>query len=564
MLLPPVYDPVLIRSLAASLNIAEMGAALLLQRDLTTEEGASHFLFPDLTRLHDPFLFPDMEKAVARIAEALRGKEKICIYGDYDVDGITAVALLVRTLQDLSAEVEWYIPDRLKEGYGLSDKGIQDIHTRGVGLIVTVDCGITADQEIALARSLGMDVIVTDHHLSRDPLPEAVALINPKLPGSPYPDKDLSGVGVAFKLASALQQRFYHTDSASEHSLPLYLDLVTIGTLADVVPLLGENRILVHAGLDQLKRSGCEGVKALLLESGLYGKPMTGSAIAFSLTPLINAAGRLGEPAMALRLFLTSSTDEAKTLARELKGFNVKRKALDQAITEECIGRIEASPILLDSAFLVLASDQWHPGVMGIVASRLMERYGRPALLLSIENGVARGSARSIPAFHVLDAITTCRDLLIDFGGHRLAAGVEIREDNIPVLSDRLNRFAQTALSGQTLLPVVQTDLAFSDLDALDWETLHLLKRFEPFGAGNQKPLFYVPACRVMGSPRLLNGGHLKFRVSAGRTTFDAIAFRMGHRLNDLVKGPVTLAFHAEENEWNGQKNIQLNVRGIA
>ena len=562
---PPPRDPAAVQALAKDLNVPEIIASLLLLRDLGSAEKASAFFDPKLSGLHSPFLFPDMEKAVERILTALREKEKICIYGDYDVDGITAIALLYRYLQSLNADVFHYIPDRLKEGYGLSETGIRWIHGQGARLIVTVDCGITADKEAALISGLDMDLIITDHHLPLETLPRALALINPKLPGT-YPDQELSGVGVAFKLAQAIQERLQQGQNAADNGAIMeYLDLVSIGTLADIVPVIGENRILIKSGLRNLKKSACEGVKALLLTTGLYDKDIQASHVAFSLAPLINAAGRMGDPELALTLFTTPDPGKAQEAAKKLLACNEQRKRLDQSITEQCCRMIDEKIDLSRTFFLVLSSEGWHAGVMGIVASRLLEKYCRPVLMLSIENGSAKGSARSVGDFHILEAIQSCADLLSDFGGHKQAAGLELKRENIPALSQRLNARAESHFSQADFVPVVRTDLTIEDLDGLNWDVMHALKKFEPFGQKNARPLFYAPDLAVVGGARIVGNNHLKFRVARERVSFDAVAFRMGHRLSDVSRPGkrVTLAFHAEENEWNGDRTIQLNVRGI-
>ncbi len=563
ILVPRSFDLEAVKSIAKQANLPEIASSVLFARNITDPMAIKSFLNPSLEGLHDPFLFKDMEKAVERIILAIQNNEKICVHGDYDVDGITSIALLLRFFKSHSVNADFYIPNRLSEGYGLSEQGIRHIHNSGATLIITVDCGITAPAEVAIAADLDMDVIITDHHLPQEKLPQAYAIINPKVPGSGYPDAGLAGVGVAFKLIQALHERLFSGKDNTE--VFSYLDLVSIGTTADIVPLTGENRIFVREGFNRLKGSFCEGVKALLRISGLYDKTISTGQVIFQIAPLINAVGRLSDPGKCVEFFLTEDANRASELALELKKNNIDRRTIDQAITDECFARIDADIDLDKTYFIVLSSETWHPGVVGIVASRIVERYARPALLICVEGEFGRGSARSIPGLHVVDAITLCADLLEEYGGHEFAAGVTLKKENIPLFAERLNSIALKKLTPSDLVRSIRTDTEINRLDDIHWDVLHCLKSFEPHGPENPKPVFYAKDLRIIGEPRIVGTNHLKLKVRGGRTVFDAIAFKMGDKLQHVTEPGrlVTLAFTLEENEWMGEKSIQLNVRGI-
>jgi single-stranded-DNA-specific exonuclease len=563
-ILPPrACDPLLIERISQENGLPPIAAAVLCGRGMIDPALIQAFLTPSLDHLHDPFLFKDMEKAVDRIIRAIRDQEKICVHGDYDVDGITSSALLLRFLKAHAASVDYYIPHRLSEGYGLSESGIRQIHQTGATLILTVDCGITAPAEVALAEELGMDVILTDHHLPQEVLPAAYAVINPKVPDCGYPDSNLAGVGVAFKLVQALHQRLFPGKGMSD--IFHFLDLVSIGTAADIVPLLGENRAFVKAGLERLKGSFCEGIKVLLRLSGLYDKSISTGQIVFQIAPLINAAGRLSHPAKCVEFFLTEDPAKAAALAEELKKNNAERRGIDQLITDECFEAIESGVDLDKTFFIVLASETWHAGVVGIVASRIVERYARPAMLICVEGETGRGSARSVPGLHVIEAIRASADLVEEYGGHEYAAGVTLPKGNIETFRQRLNEFALARLKPEDLVRTVRTDASVESLEDITWELLRCLKRFEPHGPENAKPILYARGLQVVGAPRIVGNNHLKFKVRGKRAVFDAIAFKMGDRLAHVSEPgrELTLAFTLEENEWLGEKTLQFNVRGI-
>jgi len=547
-------------------NMPELIASILCTRGMVTDQELDHFFNPTLDHIHSPFLFKDMEKAVERILDGVGASEKICIYGDYDVDGITSLSLVKLFLRELSIVADYYIPNRLEEGYGLSEQGIRHIKESGATLLITVDCGITALKEVALANELGMDVILTDHHLPLETLPEAYAILNPRVLSCGYPDASLAGVGVAFKLVQGLSETLYPDPShPKRQDVYKYLDLVSIGTTADIVPLVGENRILVKQGFDRLKRSSCEGVKALLNAAGLYEKTINTTQVLFQIAPLINAVGRLGDPRQCVEFFTTDDPTKASTIASELKKNNTERKGLDQSITEECFARIESTIDFNQTRFIVLASNQWHAGVVGIVASRVVEKYGRPTMILCITGDSATGSARSAGGLHVFEAVQSCSELLEDFGGHHFAAGVSLHKDHIPDLTRRLNDYAHQHLKSEDLVRKIKTDATVKKLDEIDWSVIEWLRRFEPHGPENLKPILFAEGLFSSGEARIVGNNHLKFKVSSGKNNFDAIAFKKGDNLHRVkqAKGDLTLAFSPEENEWMGHKSIQLNVRGI-
>jgi single-stranded-DNA-specific exonuclease len=548
--------------LSKELGVSRIAAQILVGRNLTGAEACRRFFAPSLADLHDPFLFTGMEKAVSRIIAAIAGKEKITVYGDYDADGVTATAMLVRVLHTLGAACNYYLPHRLTEGYGVSESGVRQIAESGAALMITVDCGITAEKEIALAAGLGIDVIVTDHHEPKaSGLPHACSILNPKAPQSGYTDKDLAGVGVVLKLCQALGK----TTGRGEALWGPYLELAALGTAADVVPLTGENRIITRAGFERMRRTKNPGLAALLKLQGLEGKPLSTNEAAFQLAPCINAAGRLGDPGRAVELLLTDNVETALEYAKELKTANFERRAIDSAVREEAEGWVLKHCDPEKDFAIVTGSRGWHAGVIGIVASKLVEKFHRPAILFSMgEDGAARGSGRSIPGFHLLDALSECADLLETFGGHAAAAGVNIRSDSIDAFRSRFNEVVRRRLRPEDLVPTVYAD-AEVPLDALTPQLFSLIKAMEPFGAGNARPVLYCRNLHHRYAPRIVGNNHLKMSIADKGRVFDAIGFNFGDRISELSGAPsVSLAFSLEENEWNGKKSLQMKVRGIA
>jgi single-stranded-DNA-specific exonuclease len=555
-------DEAAVSRLSKELCVPHAAAQILVGRNLADGASCRKFFTPSLDDLHDPFLFSGMEKAAGRISAAVSGKEKIAVYGDYDADGVTGTAVLVRALRSLGAACDYYLPNRLIEGYGVSETGVRQIAEGGARLMITVDCGITAVEETALAASLGMDVIVTDHHEPGEALPHAAhAVLNPKIPGCGYPDKNLAGVGVVLKLCQALGK----TTGRGDDLWKPYLDLAALGTAADVVPLTGENRIITRAGFVQLRRTQNPGLAALVKLQGLEGKPVSTSEAAFQLAPCINAAGRIGDPRRAVELLLTDDAETALACAKELKNANYERRAIDSAVREEAEEWVMRHGDPEKDFAIVTGNAGWHAGVIGIVASKLVERFHRPTVLFSLgSNGMARGSGRSIPGFHLLDALRECTGLLETFGGHAAAAGMNIKSASIDAFRTRFNEVARSRLKPEDLVPTVYAD-AEVPLAALTPQLFSLINAMEPFGQGNARPVLCCRNLRNRYAPRIVGSNHLKMAVADNGKVIDAIGFNFGDRIIELSAAPLlSLAFTLDENEWNGRKSLQMKVRGIA
>ncbi|MDQ7065778.1 MAG: single-stranded-DNA-specific exonuclease RecJ, partial [candidate division KSB1 bacterium] len=487
-------------------------------------------------------------------------KQRILVYGDYDVDGATATAMMILFFRQLGIEVDFYIPHRIREGYGLSKEAIEAIHGKGVDLIIAVDCGITAIEEVALARKLGMDVIVCDHHQPGKALPEAHAILNPKRADCPYPFKELAGVGVAFKLAQALAQRFSHPENA----LFQLLDLVAIGSAADIVPLVDENRILVREGLEMLQRTQNIGLRALLKKTGLEGKAIGTGQIIFILAPRINAVGRMSDASQAVRLLTTYHEQEALNIAELLEKENRNRRNIDEETFKEAIEQVEAYFDPEKDPVLVLSSEGWHPGVIGIVASRVVERYYRPTVMISTDDGIGKGSARSIPGFNIYDALKTCSDLMLAFGGHKYAAGLSIASENIARLRERLQEYADGVLTDELLTPKLSIEGEL-DFEQIDGKLMRILKMLAPYGPQNMRPVFYSKNIRVVGTPAIVGSNHLRFKACQNGKVIDAIGFNLGGLLHRIRgnRTDIEIAYLLEENEWQGRVYTQLRIKDI-
>jgi len=557
------------RQLADETGIAPLLARLLINRGIKDGLSARRFLSPQLTQLHDPFLLNDMTAAAERIGQAIKKKEDILVYGDYDVDGITGVTLLVSALKKWGGRVSYYIPHRIKEGYGLNKRVIEKASGEGIKLIITVDCGITALEEVACAQRRGIEVIVTDHHQQGERLPQAIAVINPVRKDSSYPFRELAGVGVAFKLVQALEMQAEGLNLSTSNFQPStgiweYLDLVALGTIADVVPLKGENRILVKYGLRELGRTGKPGLQALMEVTGIADRRLTSSQVSFILAPRLNAGGRLGEAERGVRLLLAESKEEALPLARGLDQENKKRQQMQLRIVKEGISKIETEVDLESEKVIVLADESWHPGVVGIVASRLAEKFYRPVILIALDEERGKGSARSIESFHLFRALKECQDLLLSLGGHSLAAGLTIDREKIKELRERMNEIALARLSKEDLTPKLKIDSQLS-LKDMSLELIEILDLLGPFGKGNTRPLFTSTGVKLLESPYLVKNNHLKLRVTEGGPVREAIGFKMGDKLPQLSgeTAGVDLAYSLEVNEWRGTKTIQLHLKDI-
>ena len=548
--------------LATELRIPSAAARILVARGMVDAKACREFFQPSKDGFIDPFRFTAMEKAVNRIRQAIEKGEKITVYGDYDVDGITGTALITRCLRLLGAAVDYLLPYRLIDGYGVSAAGVRQIAESGASLIVTVDCGITAVHEVALATGLGLDVILTDHHEPKETLPAALAILNPKVVSCNYPDRDLAGVGVVFKLCQALAQ-------ATGKGFPFweqFLDLAALGTAADIVPLVGENRIIARFGFERMHATKNVGLAALIEQQGLSGKKFSTSEAVFQLAPCINAAGRIGDPRRAVELLLTEDAGIAAACARELRNANSERRAIDSTVWDEADAWVTANCDDEHDIAIVAGNAAWHPGVIGIVASKLVEKFHRPAILFAIApDGSARGSGRSIPGLHLLDALAECADLLDEFGGHAAAAGMTCRSARIGAFRERFNAVVASSVSPESLCPSVWAD-AEVPLSALTPELFSCIRGMEPFGPGNMQPILYCRYLHHRYAPRIVGSGnkHVKMTVTSGALVMDAIAFNFGDRLDELKAAPsFSLAFALDENEWNGRKTLQMRVKGI-
>ncbi len=537
-------------SLAQALSLPLAAAQLLWNRGYRDPAAATHFLNPGLQDLHDPFLLRDMDRAVTRLRAAIAARESIEIHGDYDVDGVTSTVVLKKALELLGADAAWHIPHRLNDGYGMQPAAIDEAARRGVKLIVSVDNGTRAVPALLRARELGLDVIVTDHHLPETELPPAVAIINPSRTDCSYPNPNLCGAGVAFKLAHSLLLGLAWPEAKLYRVLDSFLKLVAIATVADIVPLTGENRVIVKHGLNGLANVKNPGLLALLEAAGFKDKIPNATEVGFRIAPAINASGRMDSAGQAVRMFLTADPAEAASIARELFALNQERQAAERAIVHEILERCTARPPTDDEAALVFWGEGWHRGVVGIVASRIMQRYHRPAIVMGLENGVAQGSGRSIEDFHLLDALESMRELFTKFGGHAHAAGLTLPEAHLETFRDRLQTYAATRLTPEDLQPVVHIDalLHLPDVTEALWSALNQLA---PFGMDNPRPIFGLRAARLTGA-QLWKEKHAKFVIRQnGRTTVFK-AFGLAELLPDLEGVDlVDVAFEIER-DWNG------------
>ncbi|MDZ7317576.1 MAG: single-stranded-DNA-specific exonuclease RecJ [candidate division KSB1 bacterium] len=549
-----------IENFAKLLNVPKIISQILLNRGIDSFDKARLFFRGKLEHLYDPFLLPDMEQAVDRIIRAIRQQEKILIYGDYDVDGITAVSLLYLLLRKLGANVVFYIPNRIKDGYGITIAGIKEALQQQVNLIISVDCGITAIHEVEFARQSGMDVIISDHHEPGAELPFACAVLNPKCHHSSYPFHELAGVGVAYKLGQALIRSLKLDDSVIRD----YVDLVAIGSAADIVPLVDENRILVKEGLQQLNKTDRPGLKALLQVTGMMNKPLSTGQVVFILAPRINAVGRLGNATCAVELLTTDNEARALEIANVLEAENRLRKNIDEETFKMAQQMVEERFDLADYYGLVLDQEGWHPGVIGIVASRVVEKYYRPTIMISTDENIGKGSARSITGFDIYQALKKCEDLLIGFGGHKYAAGLTIDRANIDRFRHRFNEIAAEQLNEDLLTPKlrIEGELKFNEISP---RLLQILKLMAPFGPQNMRPVFLSQKLQVVGTPAVVGNNHLKFKVRQNGIVLDAIGFNLGDLLYRIDPGVnnLDMTYVIEENTYCGRSTLQLRVKDL-
>jgi single-stranded-DNA-specific exonuclease len=550
-------------SLADALNVPPIVARLLCQRGLSDAEQASRFLNPALDQLHDPLALADMPIAVDRILAAIARKERIAIHGDYDVDGVTSTVILRRSLELLGADVRHFIPERLKDGYGLQPAAIERLHADGVALIISVDCGIRGADAAVRARELGVDLIITDHHEPDESLPPALAVINPKRHDCPYPDKYLAGVGVALKLVQALCAR-----TGRQQLLPGFVKVAAIGTLADVVPLVGENRVIAKIGLDLLSKGPHKiGLRSLLDVCGLTGKTIDSYHIGFMLAPRVNAAGRMSTPDIATRLLLASDealAEEVRLLAMQLDAENVRRQEEEAEILAAAKKLVQTDPEIGARSVLVVAGEGWHRGVIGIVASKLVDAFHRPAVVLSIEGEVAHGSCRSISRFDMLSALERAGHLMIRFGGHKQAAGLAIDARRIRELRLAVNAVADETLGPEDLMPRLRIDADLS-FRSISGAVAAGVTSLAPFGAGNPRPVFAARRVEIIDGPRKLKERHLKMALKQDGRIFRAIAWRAAERHDYLAehKAALDVAFSLEQNEYNGETFVELTLADV-
>ncbi len=563
----------LVEKLATSLKIEPTLARLLAQRGIASYSEARDYFRPSLDNLHDPFLLKDMDVAVKRILRAIEHEERILVYGDYDVDGTTAVALVYDFLKEFHSLIDYYIPDRYTEGYGISYQGIDYAKQSGVTLIIALDCGIKAHEQVAYAAGLGIDFIVVDHHRPDDKPLQAAAVVDPKQPDCPYPYKELSGCGLGFKLAQA----FYQRQRLPFAKLEELLDLVVVSIAADVVPITGENRILAYHGLNRLNFHPRAGLESILFYSNIFRKTAPGQFTVFTreilindlmflIGPKINAAGRIQKGKKAVDLLVCKKMGETHVLSLGINDNNTERRSLDTDITRQAMSLISKDPWLKTARCTVLYNPTWHKGVIGIVASRLIESHYRPTIILTESNGLITGSARSVKGFDVYNAIDACSELLEHFGGHMYAAGLSLKPENLEAFKQKFTRVVEESITDDMLVPQVEVHGEIG-LNHIQGKFFRILKQFGPFGPGNVNPVFVSRCCTTHGYPRVVGNKHLKFKVTqagAGIPELPAIAFQQGNQIQNMLENKYfDIAYQLEENSWNGSTSLQLNVKDI-
>lgn len=556
-------DKEVVRQLAESLEVSESLAKLMVQRNINTPEAARTFFQPTLDCLHDPFLMKDMNIAVDRLTTAIKKNEKILVYGDYDVDGTTAVAMVYSFLKEQYSNVEYYIPDRYKEGYGVSLQGIDFAYNNNCKVIITLDCGIKAVEKIHYAHTKGLDVIVCDHHYPGDRIPKAMAVLDPKQPGCTYPYKELSGCGVGFKLIHAYSRIHGIPFSSIAH----YLDLVAVSIASDIVPITGENRVLAYFGLKQLNESPRTGLREIIKEAEVF-RVLTVEDVVFKIGPRINAAGRMETGSKAVELLISNNTRLATGISKEINNYNIERRSVDRIITTEAMRMISEDQSNVNARTTVLYNPKWKKGVIGIVASRLIETYYRPTVILTESNGFATGSARSVQGYDLYQAIEACGDLLESFGGHMFAAGLTLKKENIKPFIERFEQYVNETITEDQLHPriFIDTELTFSEIN----EEFHrVMSQFQPFGPDNMTPIFVSRNVTDTGGGRMVgsNGEHLKLDLCQNESPgkiIPAIAFNQANHFEYIKAGnQFDICYSLEMNEFRGNKNLQLNIRDI-
>jgi single-stranded-DNA-specific exonuclease len=554
-ILPPPPDPAAVAALSADLHLPELLCRLLVARGFRAGDDAKKYLRPRLEHLHDPASLSDLNHAVERIVRAIRSGEMILIHGDYDVDGICSTTILTRTFRRLGSRVTPFIPERMRDGYDLTAAGVRAAREAGATLVVTCDCGTSAIAPVADLQAAGVDVIITDHHLPGGPLPQAYAILNPRRPDCTSTDKDACAAGVAYKLALAVCSAM----GASQNPVLRMLDLVALATIADVAPLRGENRVLARYGLKLLNATENIGLRAMIRAAGLDKKLITAGRVGFILAPRLNAAGRIGSALRGVELLLASDDATANPIARELEELNARRQELDRQALEEA--RTMVRELDLEQTYgIVLAADGWHPGVVGIVASRIVEEFGRPTILIALDGEEGRGSGRSITPFDLHAGISRCRDVLLRFGGHRSAAGVSIARARVAEFARRFNDVARETLTPSDLVPELRADLDVS-LEQVTENLESLLRHVEPCGIGNPAPVLVARAVRVAAPPRVVGKDGLRVLLEQNGTQLTALAWGMAHRAAEITAGStIDVAFRLERDEWNGESRLQARL----
>ena len=554
-------DPATTKSLSQELNINTSLSALLIQRGVDSFDGAKQFFRPSLDQLHDPFLMKDMDEAVNRLCNAVFNKEKVLVYGDYDVDGTTSVSMVFSFLNDVydPDKVDYYIPDRYTEGYGLSEKGVRWAHEQGFRLIITLDCGIKANTQAVLCAELGIDLIICDHHLPGAVLPQACAVLDPKRSDCPYPYKELSGCGVGFKLL----QGFCQQNTIDLKRLYQYLDLLAISIASDIVPITGENRVMAFYGLNKINADPSSGIQSLIEVSGLKTK-LKMSDLVFYLGPRINAAGRLSHARESVKLLINADPDQLETFSKQLNEINATRKNYDKTTTEQALEMIEADPASLQKRSTVLFKNDWHKGVVGIVSSRCIESHYRPTIILTESQGHATGSARSVEGFDIHAAIEQCADLLDQFGGHHHAAGLSLPLENLQPFKARFEEVVAGSITADQLQCKLEVDLEVN-FNFITFKSYHIIRQMAPFGPGNPNPTFVSHQLRVKYPPRLIKDEHLKMTLQQDNSpSIEAIGFGMHRFFEPVSTGkPFSMAYHLDENEYRGNKSLQLIIKDI-
>ncbi len=553
-------DPEIVKQLSKEINVNPILSKILCQRGISNFEEAKNYFRPSLDQLHDPFRMLDMDKAIERIIQAIEKNEKIIIYGDYDVDGTTSVALVYGFLRQFHKNIDFYIPDRYKEGYGLSRQGIEWAHENACSLMITLDCGIKAVEMTKLADNLGIELIICDHHLPGETLPCAHAILDAKRPDCQYPYKELSGCGVGFKLLQA----FCIKKNLDTEKLFDYIDLVAVSIAADIVPITGENRILAYFGLKKLNENPRLGLEALIKYSEIRDK-VNISSIVFGIGPRINASGRMDHAKTAVQLLLADNYEKIESLAQNLNVKNSQRRNYDSTITNEALEMIEGNDIFKDAKSTVLYKTNWHKGVIGIVASRCLDKYYRPTIILTESNGKATGSARSVDGFDIYEAISECSDLLEQYGGHMYAAGLTLEINKVEAFREKFEKIVSEKISEDQLIPLIKIDSEIL-LEDINFKFYNIIEQMAPFGPGNMHPVFVSHELHVHGRPRILKEQHLKFSIKQGDSNiiFDAIGFGQAEYYDLIASGMrFSMAYYIEENNFMGKRSLQLRINDI-